>query len=882
MNKQTQGGLGTAIAWWVAAVSRHPILVIFCSILVTSAALHYTVHNLKVNTDTSNLLSAELPFRKAYLQYEAAFPQQINTFLVVIDGETAMLARNAAIRLAERIKADNDLIEDVYTPKLGAFFDRNALLYLDPPELGKLTDRLSTLQPFLAKLTSDQSLHGLLTMLSSAVAAAQEDEVIDLKPILTELNLAFEAAVNGKNYRMSWQEMMQGESAGIEEKRQFIVVKPRLDFSDLQPAEASINAVRKLIDDLGITLENGFNARLTGLLALEYEELQSVKKGGVLAAILSLAMAVIALWFAFRSVRLVLVTFIGLIAGLILTAGFAALAVGQLNMITVAFGVLYIGLGVDFAIHLGLRYRELYVPGTGYTSALHGAAFDIGPSLALCALTTAVGFYSFIPTDYLGVSELGIISGSGMFISLVVTLTLLPALLSIWPFRLQQRQGKRLPEGAPVFLTYLPKQHPVAVRRFTVITALGALFCLPWVQFDYDPLSLRDPESESIRTFKDLLANSNTPPRSISVLANNEAAVRSMTSRITSLPSVNKVVSIDSFVPDGQDEKLMEIEDLQLLLGPELEPDQLKKTPAYTEQLQAINDFSQALKGLLQSKLQLSWRDQAEAVAQSLAKFQQYLADQPAEFGEQSLVELQQGLLETFPESIEVLKTSLAAELVEVNTLPNEILNRWITENGVYRSEVYPKEDIGEGDELRRFVEEVRTVADEATGPPVVALESGKAVVGAFQQAFIGAWLVISILLISLLRKLSDATYVMIPLLWAGIVTGAATVLLTIPFNFANIIALPLLLGIGVDNGIHVVHRLRGNKVSYAELLKSSTARGIFYSAITTIVSFLSLSFSAHPGTASMGMILTIGVLLTLIGTLIVLPAILAPVRSKI
>jgi uncharacterized protein len=882
MNQHTNGWIATAIAWWVTFVSRHPLLVISLSIIVIASSLQYTADNLKINTDTSNLLSAELPFRKAYLQYEKAFPQHINTFIVVIDGETPTKARNAAKLLAAKIKTEKELIENVYTPKLGEFFDRNALLYLAPPELDKLVDRLSTLQPFLAKLTSDQSLRGLLAMLGSAFEATLDGEQVDLKSILTELNLAFSSAANDETYHLSWQEMMQGDSTVIADKRQIIVVKPKLDFSDLQPAEPSIKKVRQLIKDLDITAGNGLNARLTGLLALEYEELQSVKHGGIMAAVLSLTMAVIALWFAFRSVRMVVATFITLIAGLILTAGFAAVMVGQLNMITVAFGVLYIGLGVDFAIHMGLRYRELYEPKSlGNTAALRGTAFDIGPSLTLCAITTAVGFYSFIPTAYLGVSELGIISGSGMFVSLIITLTLLPALLSIWPFHPQKKQRRELPKGAPRYLTYLPLNHPSAIRRFSLIIGLAAICLLPWVHFNYDPLTLRDPECESIQTFRDLLKQSDTPPRSITIMATSAADVQKINSQLKTLPTVNKVLSIASFIPDHQNEKLIEIEDLQLILGPELEPATNQQPPTYTEQLNALDKFNQQVTTVLQSNLSIPWREQALAISASLSNLMQSLAEQPDMLSAQRIVVLEKGILESFPESIVTLQTSLNARGITIDTLPAEIRNRWISNDGTYRIEVYPKEDIGNGDALHQFVSEVRSVTNDVTGPPVVALESGRAVVGAFQQAFISALLVISLLLLAVLRSWTDTLLVIIPLLWAGIVTGALTVVLDIPFNFANIIALPLLLGIGVDNGIHVVHRMRSNNQTYAELLKSSTARGIYYSAITTIVSFLSLSFSAHPGTASMGVILTIGVLLTLFGTLLILPAIIAPSNKK-
>ncbi len=872
--------LASAFAWWVASVVRHPLLVILAMLLITAAALDYTRSNLKVNTDTSNLLSAELPFRKAYLQFEEIFPQQINTFLVVIDGETPMLSRTAAKRLASSIRSETDIIAEVYTPRLSAFFDQNALLYLDSEELVSLTDRLSALQPFLATLISDQSLRGLLEMLGKAFTAVSEGENIDLQPILTELNKAFASASKGKTYRMSWQKMMQGDNGDTEGKRQIVIVKPRMDFSELQPAEASITwsgSVSRSCKSPG----NGLQASPDRSPGPGARGAASVKKGGIAAAVMSLLMAVLALWFAFRSTRLVAATFILLIVGLILTASFAALTVGQLNMITVAFGVLYIGLGVDFAIHFGLRFRELHDQKTAITDALRGAASDIGPSLLLCAVTTAVGFFSFIPTDYLGVSELGIISGSGMFISLLLTLTLLPALLSIRPFRIRLQKKRSLPSGAPALLIHLPLQHPAGVRRLALAVALAAVCALPWVHFDYDPLALRDPDSESVKTFKDLMKQSETPPKSITILALDHAAASDMVRQLKNLPSVSKVLFIDSFVPDAQAEKLAAIEDLEIILGPKLEPGKGKPAPTTSEQLQEIDAFGENLQKTLQSPQQPAWRDQAAELEINLQLLKKHLSELSETDRAQRLANLEKGLLETFPESIQTLKTSLRAEPFTVDDLPGKIIQRWIGRNAIYRIEVFPVQDLESGDELRRFVNEVRSIAADATGPPVVALESGKAVIAAFQQAFLGALLVISILLIGVLRRLRDALLVVIPLLWAGLLTAAMTVLLDIPFNFANIIALPLLLGIGVDNGIHVIHRIRSNGQSYAQLLQSSTARGIYYSAITTIVSFLSLGFSAHPGTASMGIILTMGVLLTLIGTLIILPAMLAPARGS-
>ena len=232
---------------------------------------------------------------------------------------------------------------------------------------------------------------------------------------------------------------------------------------------------------------------------------------------------------------------------------------------------------------------------------------------------------------------------------------------------------------------------------------------------------------------------------------------------------------------------------------------------------------------------------------------------------------LEHNLLATLPDSLELLEASLQATRITAERLPQDLQQRWLSADGRYRVQVFPKENINDNQALRRFVSEVRELAPQATDSPVIMLEAGDAVLAAFQQAFITALVVITLLLLLMLRSLINTVLVLLPLLLAGLLTTTTVILLGIDFNFANIIALPLLLGIGVDNGIHMIHRLRQG--SLAQLLHTSTARAMFYSALTTILSFGNLSFSPHQGTASMGQILTIGVLLTLASTLLVLPA---------
>ncbi|MCP4406305.1 MAG: MMPL family transporter [Gammaproteobacteria bacterium] len=868
--------LGSIIGRWVrmAVLYRWWVLLLAC--LLTALSLNYAISHLKISTDLANMLSPELSFRQTYEQYKRAFPQQVDTLVIVVDASAPELARQAASEIANRLEEQGERFNNVFVPGGGEFFERQALLYMDLPELEEQADKLAAIQPFLGRLTRDQSLYGLLTMLGDALDAVRDGEGLDLVPILTQLNEAVEWRLKGRDYPISWQELMFNEGAQGNHNRQFIVVQPRMEFSSLLAAKGAMESIRRLLEDSGLTQREGLRIRLTGTVALQYEELESVSRGAGIAAISALLMVLLVLTVGLRSLKLVIATLVSLLVGLVLTAGFATLAIGKLNLISVAFAVLYIGLGVDFAIHLCLRHRELIRAGNSTLAALVATGKGVGVSLVLCAITTAVGFYAFFPTAYSGVSELGLISGTGMFISLLVSLTLLPALLSIWPLRHAAADVVRQRGGPIAGWSDWPYRHAKALRWAALIAAVLALLVLPQLRFDYNPINLRNPDTESVATFRDLVENAATAPWNATVLAGNAAEVEIYQGLLNELDSVDKTVAVDDFVPENQMDKLTVIEDMALILGAELEGSQ-QPPPTSDQQLSSLRSFQFALETYAASSGNLPGRETVIKLRQNLQQFREQLAVKEIDKINTELNELQHSLLHYFPENMRMLKASLGATHFSMQDLPTDLVQRWVSQQGDFRIAVFPKSDISDNDALRRFVSEIRTEAPDATDDPVIILESAQVVVTAFQQAFTGAIIVIGLILILILRSIIDAVFVMIPLLFAGLLTVALFLLSGSVFNFANIIALPLLLGLGVDNGIHMVTRIRAADPNQrVNLLKTSTARAVLISALTTIVSFGNLIFSSHPGTAGMGKILTLGVLMTLLATLVVLPAMLA------
>jgi hopanoid biosynthesis associated RND transporter like protein HpnN len=840
-------------------------------LVVTVLIGAYTATHLGVNADENAMLSNELPHRIFELEYQQIFPGLYENIVVVVDAETPEQASSASNALAERMEAAPELFHSVFRPA-GPFFESHALLYLDTEELEDLADRLARLQPYLAGLAEDGSLRGLTMLMARGARGVRDRDVgaNELTPLLERFHAAVQAWNRGESYQLSWAEVLAGHDLDADASRRFIIIQPVLDFSDLAPARNALMAVKRFAAELGLDEANGVRVRMTGDAALAFEEMQLVEGQAAMAGLASFAIVAILLFVAMRSLRLVLATLITLVVGLVWTAGFAALAIGHLNLISVAFAVLFIGLGVDFGLHFCMRYQELVAAGHAYDSALRETARGVGGSLILCSVTTAVGFYAFSPTDFAGVAELGVISGTGMFISVFHSFTLLPALVSL---RRRDRITSPEPTGTSTSLPSFPMRHPRAVAIGALLLGAAAVTLLPQVRFDQNPLRVRDPSAESVQVLEDLLAKGSASTWEISAVANDLESARELASRLSELEVVERAITVADFIPGQQVEKLEIIEDVKLFLAPSNSLNGSVREPSVEEQLDGLRELRDELERWMRDRAAPPVTESAREVHADLVGFLDAVGGAPD--AEEGIASLQSALLGSLPEQLRSLERALSPGVITLESLPRGLLERMLSEEGKARVRVLPAEDLGDNAALERFVEQVRTVTPDLAGGAINIYEASKAVVRAFQQAFAAAIIVIALLLFLIWRTLGETALVLTPLALAAIFTGAATVLLDIPFNFADVIVLPLLLGIGVDSGIHLVHRARMLETGVGSLLQTSTAGAVVFSSVTTIASFGSLAFASHRGMASLGQLLALGVALTVICNLLVLPALI-------
>lgn len=861
-------GLTTTIqsllCWWAHKVLRFPKILIVLIGALSMFSLYYTVNNLGFNMDTSELLSQDLPFQQNRKLFDTSFPDDADNIIILIEAETAEHSILAARSLYKLLSQNTDYFSSVGISHDDAFFRQQALLYMDTDKLEDLSTRLSEAQPFIGYLAQNYSLRGLFELIGKALNANENELPVDLTPLLEKIDHALIATIQQKPYFISWQKILDlTPSTQVDQNRHIVIAKPIFDFSNLLPSEPAMDYARKAVIKVKKQFPDTLRISITGGPAVEHEELESLGNDMVIAGLISLALVCCSLWVGLRSFKLMLVTLIALVFGLFLTAGYATLVVGHLNVLSVAFAVLYIGLGVDFSLHVCLRFKECLTNLEHTDAAIRLTVKDIGFSLFLCALTTSIGFFAFIPTNYAGVSELGIISGGGMFIGFFIAIMAIPALLKLMP----TNQSDRIRHLAlPHAIYQFPFKHKKSIQFIALFSSVLAFSSFTQLSFDSNPINLRNQASDSVIAFHELLKAKADSPFVLFSLRNDLRQAELLAQQLKSLPSVSDTVTLLDLVPDQQDKKLEMIDDLNLLLGSDLEQFQLPFEPLNNRE--TLIKFKQDLTAAQHTPHQPS--------IALLTQLQQHidillaLRQQPDNL---LIRQLDDKILSLLPFTMQQLSISLSAYQFALNDIPENIRNQWQSTKGIYKILIVPKYDLNDPDNLEQFVQEVQKVDPGATGYPVIDSASGKAVAEAFIQAFISALLAIFFILLFILKSFRNTLLVLCPLLLATLLTGSVNVLLHNPFNFANSIAIPLLMGMGVDSGIHIMHRLHTCDGDNEKILQTSTARGVFFSSLTTLFSFTSLAFIPHAGIASMGLLLSIGISFTLLCTLIVLPA---------
>ena len=812
-----------------------PKLNILAFLILSFCSLIYTKNNLDIITDTDKLISSNLEFKKNQKKLREKFPILSNNILISLKSENEELLKKKVLEIKKELKKKFENIDFIFSPNFEPFYKKYSLILMGEENRSKLISKLYEKQPFLSELNNNSKILGLNNLLELLASDLQNKSNESSK----QLNLLLEKF----SFSISEEEFVNWNNLFSEGKKEFFIL---FKINEKQINDGKFDDVYQTLFEFHKTSQEQLSINFTGGLVLDYEEVKSVSNGAAKAGVLSLLLVTIILFFTFKHKIFIFFLILTIVVGLSITLGLTSVFVGKLNIISVAFAVLFIGISVDFGIQFCLRYLENK---SGSKKKIVDTFKSIFKSLIIVSTTSIIGFLSFIPTDYVGLSELGIISSIGLITGLICNLIFLPSccllISKIHPKNIAQTKSNLYK-----IIYFINERDNFFLPIFAFVFVIGIIFSKKII-FDSDPMKLKDQKSQSVILAQNLMEKNPSSDYTISVLIDEKNDIQK--SNIKKNDIIKGVFRISDFKLDS--EIIEEISYLNFLL-------KRKSVQFYSEYTQLDR-----LRNILNDIEKTENPELAENSKNLLKNLSQI--NSPEKF-----LNLQDLWFQNYEKFINDLYALLEIDAYinfdKVN-FPGYYQDRYISDDGFERLEVIAKKDIKKRENLLEFVNHVNKFFPNASGMPVIQFEAGNIVIKAFIFAFSVSLLFLITFILIIFRNLKILLLCVLPLFFGLALSIIIMKIINIDLNFANMIALPLLFSLGTSYSIYIVKRFLDLK-SLKKLLLSSTPNAVFSSGLTTIGSFSTLSISSHYGTSSMGLLLFICLSSVLFSCLVFLP----------
>lgn len=868
------------------AVARKPVWFVSAHLLLATGAVLYTLHNLQFDTRRGNLVGENLRYHRNFLKFRAEFPKP-DDLVVVVESEDPEANRQFVERLAARLEAEPEVFQRVFYKGDLKLLGNKALHLLSEARLQELHDQLTRYQPFLAALGNTTNLLSLFDQINTWFRTARnapperQQALLEALPALERILAQAEASLHRPGLPPSpgvtalfnsSEEALHAQYLAYNHGRMFLVTTypPSVDRE-----RAAIARLREKVEETRREVP-GVNVGITGEPVLEWDEMQQSQHDTLRASVLALVLCAALFIAGYRETGRPLKAMATLLVGVAHTLGFATATVGHLNILTITFVPILVGLAIDFGIHLVTRYEEELRAGHGRVPALERAMTHTGQGILTGALTTAGGFWAMTLTNFKGIQEMGWICGGGMVICLITTLTFLPALLLAGRQNLYDETSVQIPVRARIEQLWLrrPRWVLALAAALTLLTGTLALR----TRFDYNLLNLQSQSLPAVVFSKKLILSAGRSLLYGVVIADSLPEARQLQTRLEALPAVASVESLVPLLtpePGRKSEIIRQTRDLTRQL-PLPEPD-----PAPV----ALQDLSRtlwALGGYLGLALESLTPDQQELrstlerLRETVTSLRRSMLDETLGTDTQraeKLAAYQRAFFQDLRETLQALQQQDPEVPVQLQDLPAALRERFVGVHGKLLLQVFPREDVWQRKPQEEFVRQLRTVDPDATGTPVQLYEYTTLLKESYEQA---AWYALAAIILLVGWHFRSPVAVALSLLPVGL--GMVWLMgwmiwRDVSFNPANIMTLPLVIGIGVTNGIHILTR-------YAEeqqpgLLARSTGKAVLVSGLTTVAGFGSLMLADHQGIASLGFVMSAGVTTCMVAALTVLPAIL-------
>ena len=825
---------------FINTILHYPKLVVLLFLSLACFSFFLTLHNLKIDTSTDSLINKNLDFKINQQRLKNEFKFLSNNILIRLSHSNQLVLDDSTKKLIENLKIRKDL-SFVYSPNVDPLFKENFFNFLNHKEKKKIVQKLYEYQPFLSEISSNPRMEGFNNLLSLSLQEEDKESLDNFYPIL---NSFLESLKN--NNKVDWSNIFERDS-----NSNFIIVgyKEELlkDFSDFY---AFLNNEKQT---------SSINIEFTGGLIIDYEEIGSVSTGNIIAGILSILIVSILLWIAFKDLKIILILVSSILIGLSITMGIVSLTIGKLNLISVAFAVLFIGLTVDYGIQIVLRILERKeVEKINIFPGLN----SISNTLLIASIPTMVGFLSFIPTNYIGLSELGIISFIGLIIGLFSNLLLLPSLLIIFLKKTKLKNSieqKSLLEKIIYFL--INKKASVYSLLFFIF--FFNLIFIERISFDYDAMNLKDQKLASVKLAKELIKKNPSSDYVISVIQDKDEMKNSK--KLDVLQEKESIDSYFSFFDINSEFKNDDLDYLKFLIDSQ-------KSPKFYASKDQIEIFIKNLTTL--SKVG------SEKVSNLSNNILQQFED--VKLSDEKIKNIQFNFFSGFDSLIQKIQNfGLVNDNLHQN-IPDFYLKRYVSSNQNFRIEIFPSKDVSVKKNLDEFVNDVEYIFPNATGMPIVQQKAGLIVIQSFNIALTISIIFLIIFIYLIFKRFVYVLISLISLLIAFMFSVFIMILFNINLNFANMIALPLLYSLGISFTIYFINRFIQYEGKIDRVISSNTPKAIIFSAATTMGSFSTLAISSHSGTSSMGLLLFICLLMTVLSAVFILPVLLSSFKFLI
>jgi len=881
------------------AIGRRPGWFVYPQFLLFGLCIFYTVTHLGFNTSRSDLVGAEKRYHRNFLEYKEHFQNQDELVTIVESGDPEK-NREFIERLGSRLKTEPELFRDVFFKgDFKSLGTKSLQLIKKMEDLRRLDDTLADSLPMIERFAQVTNLNSMVRSINrefrlsgksntKTSTSAEDHPLAKSLPLLTSLLNQARASLHQAKPQVApnVSSLMMGgvgssgkEYLQFDEGRLFLVTAQPVSDEMEKPA---VRRLRALVAEIRSQVP-GVNVGITGKSVLEFDEMRQSRLDTTKATIVSLLLVTLIFIFGYQETGRPIKATLCLLVGLGYTMGFTTLVVGHLNILTIAFVPMLVGLAIDFGVHLITRYEEELRLGNANEESIRNALVYTGIGVFTGCLTTAGAFLAMGITEFKGIREMGIITGGGMVLSLIPMMTMLPALL------LKGRQNVIDHDRAIRGETKRERLERIWLDRPKRVLTLAFGLCvvaatqIPKVYFDYNLLNLQTRGLEAVQFEHKLIHSGEKSVLFGAVIADSVDEAVALEERVRQLPSVASVESMASYVSAGNQEKLAIIETIRDRAASVNLPSADRGPVNVAGLNQGMSFLSSYIKLAIQNIEEkgkgISLKPKLLSLGESIRLFQQDIRKMSEAEAQERLTVFQVELFHAIHEMLGGITRQDTQSLLKLQDLPDVLKHRFIGDDGRLLVQVYPRSNVWERAHQEVFLKELRSLDEDddndpiITGTPVQLYEYTELLKISYQEAALYALGAIVILVFVHFRSLMTVLLALVPVFVGSVWLLGLMGWLGIPFNPANIMTLPLVIGIGVTNGIHILNRF--HEEAHPSIFAKSTGKAVLVSALTTMAGFGSLMLAQHQGITSLGYVMSIGVATCMLAGLGFLPCLL-------